>query len=308
VHWLVLSMSRGERGSLTKMLQFRHSYHSQVASAQYEELMANYIRSRDEEGTNQAEQKSHWISGIKHPQVYKPLIILIILFILQQLSGGYVLIFYTINIFRNLGSEFVTSVDENLASLLLGTIRLIMAIIAAVLSQKCNRKTLLYISTIGMTTFAFMSAIKMWNINHHGHSLFLKPANSSHIPLPSSFESDVSSNFGNYFLLTCILSYILFASLGLLIIPWTCIAELFPIKYKGNFGGLVVAIAYVLMSLILKIFPFLLESVDISIIFAAFGTSSLACCIFVFFYLPETHRKTFTEIENYFTGSSMIRD
>lgn len=259
--------------------------------------MKNYQRTRGDDGA-QVDQ-SHWISGIRRPEVYKPLTILIILFLLQQLAGGYVLIFYTINIFRNLGSEFVTSVDEHLASLLLGTIRLIMAIIAAVLSQKCNRKTLLYISTIGMTTFAYMTAIKMWNINHHGHSLFLKSVNNSHIP----FESDASSNFGNYFLLTCILAYILFASLGLLIIPWTCIAELFPIKYKANFGGLTVALAYVLMSLILKIFPFVLESVDISIIFMLFGSSSLACCVFVYFFLPETHRKTFTEIEEYFKRS-----
>jgi MFS family permease len=260
--------------------------------------MANY-QAQSDDRTNQEEQRQHWTSGIRHPQVYKPLIILIILFLLQQLSGGYVLIFYTINIFRNLGSEFVTSVDEKLGSLLLGTIRLIMAIIAAMLSQKCNRKTLLYISTIGMSAFAYMTAIKMWSINHHGNSLFLKQANTTHIPL----ASDEASNFGNYFLLTCILAYILFASLGLLIIPWTCIAELFPIKYKANFGGLTVAIAYVLMSVVLKVFPFMLESINIAIIFAIFGSASLICCIFVFFYLPETHRRTFSEIENYFTGA-----
>lgn len=264
--------------------------------------MTNY-RERSEERTRTDEnndEREHWIRGIKHPQVYKPLIILVILFLLQQLSGGYVLIFYTINIFRNLGSEFVTSVDENLASLLLGTIRLIMAIIAAALSQRCNRKTLLYVSTIGMAFFAYVTAIKMWNINHHGHSLFLKQANFSTV----EYENDESTNFGNYFVLTSILAYILFASLGLLIIPWTCIAELFSIKYKANFGGLTVAIAYVLMSAVLKIFPFILESFAISNIFLIFGTSSLACCIFVYFYLPETHRKTFTEIENYFIGNN----
>ncbi|KAG5681395.1 hypothetical protein PVAND_010836 [Polypedilum vanderplanki] len=271
----------------------------EIALIQYEELMSSY-RHVQNEMTNQTEE-NHWIRGICLPQVYKPLIILIILFLLQQIAGGYILIFYTINIFRNLGNEFVTSVDENLASLLLGSIRFIMAIIAAVLSQKCNRKTLLYISTIGMTTFAYITAIKMYNINHHGHTLFLKPINISYIPL--SLENDESTNFGNYFLLTCILAYILFASLGLLIIPWTCIAELFPIKYKASYGGLTVAIAYVLMSLVLKIFPYMLASVDIAIIFAIFGTSSFICCIFVFFCLPETHRKTFTEIENFFIGA-----
>ncbi|XP_070491984.1 glucose transporter GlcP-like [Chironomus tepperi] len=268
-----------------------------IASVQYDELIQNYERHNEEQRTNQNEQQ-HWINGIKLPQVYKPLIILVILFLLQQLSGGYILIFYTINIFRNLGSEFLTSVDENLASLLLGTIRLIMAIIAAVLSQRCNRKTLLYASTIGMTLFAYLAAIKMWNSEHVGHSFFSKASNNSQV-VPVETEA---SNFGNYFLLTCILAYILFASLGILIIPWTCIAELYSIKYKASFGGLTVAIAYILMSMVLKVFPFMIDSLDIYVIFFIFGTSSLLCCIFVYYFLPETHRKTFSEIENYFIG------
>lgn len=202
-----------------------------------------------------------------------------------------------------MGSEFLTSVDENLASLLLGTIRLIMAIIAAVLSQKCNRKTLLYASTIGMTVFAYLAAIKMWNSDHAGHAFFSKTLNEiqANVNQVVPVESD-ASNFGNYFLLTCILAYILFASLGILIIPWTCIAELYSIKYKASFGGLTVAIAYILMSAVLKVFPFMIDSLDIYIIFFIFGTSSMLCCIFVYYFLPETHRKTFSEIENYFIG------
>lgn len=147
-----------------------------------------------------------------------------------------------------------------------------------------------------MTLFAYMAAIKMFNSDHIDHSFFSK--NSTLVP--SVTQND--SNLGNYFLLTCILAYILFASLGILIIPWTCIAELFPIKYKANFGGLTVAFAYILMAMVLKIFPFMIDMMDIYLIFLIFGTSSLACCTFVYFFLPETHRKTFTEIENYFTG------
>lgn len=67
----------------------------------------------------------------KRPQVYKPLIILFFLFLFQQLSGGYVLIFYTINIFRNLGGKFGENVDENIAALFFGILRLIMAVVAS---------------------------------------------------------------------------------------------------------------------------------------------------------------------------------
>lgn len=268
-----------------------------MATSQYNELLESY-QLRIDEQINQHEEFS-WMTSIKEPQVHRPLIILFILFLLQQLSGGYVLIFYTINIFRNLGSEFATSIDENLASLMLGSIRLVMAIVAAVLSQRCNRKTLLYVSTLGMSAFAFISAIKMWSNDGNGHSIFLK-----HGSVNQTAIANEESLIGNYLLLICILSYILFASLGLLIIPWTCVAELFPTKYKAKYGGLTVALAYVLMSVVLKIFPFMLESMSISIIFLIFGTASFGCGIFIHFYLPETHRRTFTEIENYFLGKS----
>lgn len=65
------------------------------------------------------------------PQVYKPLIILVFAFLFQQFSGCYILIFYTINIFRNLSLNFSQRVNENMAVMLLGTLRLIMSVIAS---------------------------------------------------------------------------------------------------------------------------------------------------------------------------------
>lgn len=208
------------------------------------------------------------------------------------------LIFYTLNIFRNLGANFLNSVDERLALVLVGSIRLVMAVIAASVAQKCNRKVLLYISTIGMGIFAFFASLQMYNVKDSAHSLFLKPdANVTVAPIEGT--SDAS----NYILLFCILGYMLFASLGILIVPWTLISELYPIKYKAKFGGASVAIAYVLMSIVLKIFPFALEAFSISVIFAFFSSMSFVCGTFVYFYLPETHRKTFAEIEEYFNNS-----
>lgn len=241
------------------------------------------------------DEDDSWWQSLKLPQVFKPLTILFFLFLLQQFSGGYVLIFYTLNIFRNLGAEFLKSVDERLALVLVGMIRLVMAIIAAAIAQKCNRKTLLYISTIGMGIFAFIAASQMSHIDDSA-SLFRRSETSvTAAPVESSATS-------NYLLLSCILGYMLFASLGILIIPWTLISELYSIKYKGRFGGISIAIAYVLMSIVLKIFPFALETFSISVIFGIFGCISFLCAAFIYMYLPETHRKTFAEIEQFFIG------
>lgn len=190
------------------------------------------------------------------------------------------------------------SIDERMALVLVGSIRLVMAVIAAALAQKCSRKSLLYASTVGMGIFALIASSQMLHINDAAHSLFLRhDVNVSIAPSDST-----TSAASNYLLLLCILGYMLFASLGILIIPWTLISELYPIKYKAIFGGATVAIAYVLMSIVLKVFPFALEAFSISVIFAFFGAMSFACGVFIYFCLPETHRKSFGEIEEYFIG------
>lgn len=84
---------------------------------------------RSESGNTDGEKSFAKVS--KEPQVYKPLIILLFMFLFQQLSGCYILIFYTINIFRNLSLEFSEKINENMALMLLGSLRLIMAVIAS---------------------------------------------------------------------------------------------------------------------------------------------------------------------------------
>lgn len=207
------------------------------------------------------------------------------------------MIFYTLNIFRNLGTTFLQSIDERLALVLVGSIRLVMALIAAAIAQRCNRKTLLYASTIGMGLFAFIASVQMFQNEDLDQSLFLR----HDLNLTDATTSiDATKSTSNYVLLSCILGYMLFASLGILIIPWTLSSELYPMKFKGKFGGASVGAAYILMSIVLKVFPVALETFNISVIFAIFGSMSFLCGAFIFLYLPETHRKTFEEIETSF--------
>ena len=66
------------------------------------------------------------------PNVYKPLLILLILFAFQQISGAYYFIFYAVNIFMEIGGHCGTSLNEYGAFVLLGIIRFIMSIITSV--------------------------------------------------------------------------------------------------------------------------------------------------------------------------------
>lgn len=151
-----------------------------------------------------------------------------------------------------------------------------------------------------MGIFAFIASTQMFHLGDSGHSVFLR--NDVNVNVTAAPSDPSTSVTNNYLLLLCILGYMLFASLGILIIPWTLISELYGIKHKAKFGGASVAIAYILMSIVLKSFPLALETFSISVIFAMFGGLSFVTTVFIFFFLPETHRKTFYEIEQYFVG------
>lgn len=57
------------------------------------------------------------------PSILKPITILFFIFLFQQLSGGYVVIFYAIQVFQIVGGNFENDFDEYDTLVLLGLIR-----------------------------------------------------------------------------------------------------------------------------------------------------------------------------------------
>lgn len=65
------------------------------------------------------------------PQVYKPLVVLLAIFLFQQLSGAYVIIFYAVHLFLKIGGHFGEGINEYGALLMLAVIRFLMSIVAS---------------------------------------------------------------------------------------------------------------------------------------------------------------------------------
>ncbi|XP_037917337.1 facilitated trehalose transporter Tret1-like isoform X1 [Hermetia illucens] len=222
------------------------------------------------------------------PRVYKPLLMLLFLFLFQQLSGAYVIIFYAVNLFLKIGGNFGEGLDEYGALLLLGAIRFIMSIVASGCSRKFGRRPLMIISGLGMTISTLTAGLYMY---------YMELIDQKHIKdtgvLPG--KSD------DLFLLICLLAYVCMGALGILVIPWTLIGEVLPTEVKGKLGGFVISVAYVMMFAVVKVFPFTMDLFGVQGIFYLFATTSFLGVAYAYIFLPETFGKSFSEIERFFT-------
>lgn len=95
--------------------------------------------------------------------------------------------------------------------------------------------------------------------------------------------------------------YVVTSMIGLLPIPWTMTAELFPIEIRGVAHSIAYSIANLLM------FASVQSYVSLIRIFNGahgvqwfFAVVALAGLVYALVFLPETHGKKLKDIENYF--------
>lgn len=245
-------------------------YFLQIYEEQYNEILKSRPKQPVNSSTNKLFQR---FSIYCEPTVYKPIIILVILFIFQQFSGGYVIIFYAVDIFKSLGGNFGAGFDQFTSLIMIGLIRFVMSLVSSLLSKRFGRKPLLCASGVGMTICTLGVA---------GYMSFFTHLNLDFIPL------------------IFVLGYVTFASFGFFVVPWGLISELFPVKVRATMGGVMITWAYICMFFIVKMFPTLLEFFGVSVMFVIYSLFSFAGVLFTIFYLPETFGKTFSEIEAYF--------
>ncbi|XP_046672415.1 facilitated trehalose transporter Tret1-like isoform X3 [Homalodisca vitripennis] len=245
-----------------------------------------------------------------------PLALLMTIFLFQQLSGTYPIIFYAVQVFQSIGGHFGGGLDEDSATVLLGIIRFAMSLLTAGLSRMYGRRPLLIVSGVGMTISSFAAAIylqksSVFNNVFNKNQIVLNHTSLENLTYASVNVTNSNSsapilgdpnvdNMANLIGLICILVFVSMSSLGFLIIPWTLIGEILPLSVRGMGGGLLVSFAYVLMFGVVKIFPFMLDVLHISGCFYFFSFTSLINVLIVYFFLPETLGKSFEEIAKFF--------
>ncbi|XP_044764135.1 facilitated trehalose transporter Tret1-like [Coccinella septempunctata] len=219
-----------------------------------------------------------WRDVFCSSETVKPFLILVTLFFLQEMSGIYSILFYTVNFFE----ETHLDVDDFLASIVVGGIRFFMSIVTAFLINKFARRVLCVVSSFGMacTLLPLLLYIRYYEMFPSG------PKFLPYLPLVS------------------VIFNVFFSMLGMLPIPYILVGEYFPLRARSIMSGFVICIAQTFIFISVKIYPHMNALLGFSGTLFTFFVASCVAVIFCKFVLPETKDKSLEDIEEYFRGNN----
>ncbi|AID02833.1 sugar porter family MFS transporter [Staphylococcus xylosus] len=204
---------------------------------------------------------------LKSPWLRPTLIIGCIFALFQQIIGINAIIFYAPTIFSKAGLGEATSI---LGTVGIGTINVLVTIIAVFIADKVNRKKLLVTGNVGMVASLLVMAILIWTIG-------------------------IASSAG--IIIVCLSLFIVFFGLTWGPILWVMLPEMFPMRARGAATGLATLVLNFGTLLVAQLFPVLNNTLSTEWVFLIFAVIGVFAMCFVIKYLPETRGRSLEEIE-----------
>uniref|UniRef100_A0A182IKM6 Major facilitator superfamily (MFS) profile domain-containing protein n=1 Tax=Anopheles atroparvus TaxID=41427 RepID=A0A182IKM6_ANOAO len=216
------------------------------------------------------------LRGFLKPTGYKPMIVLFWFFLIQQFSGIYITLFFAVTFIQDVGTE----VNAFTASIFVGLTRFTMSLLNAWLLKRFARRHLVMVSTTGMAICMFVSGL---------FTLWIKEGTTTLTWIP----------------VVGLLLYVCSSMIGLLTIPWTMTAELFPTDIRGIAHSISYSMANLLMFFAVQSYRTITDLLGGAYAVQwMFAVVSVIGFFFALFFLPETQGKSLAEIEAYFAGKA----
>ncbi|MCD8917346.1 sugar porter family MFS transporter [Staphylococcus gallinarum] len=213
-----------------------------------------------------AVSESTW-AILKSPWLRPTLIIGCVFALFQQIVGINAIIFYAPTIFSKAGLGEATSI---LGTVGIGTVNVIVTIIAVFIADKIDRKKLLVTGNIGMIASLLIMAILIWTIGIESSAIII---------------------------IICLSLFIVFFGLTWGPILWVMLPEMFPMRARGAATGMAALVLNFGTLLVAQLFPVLNGALSTEWVFLIFAIIGVLAMIFVIKYLPETRGRSLEEIE-----------
>lgn len=204
---------------------------------------------------------------LKSPWLRPTLIIGSVFALFQQIIGINAIIYYAPSIFSKAGLGDATSI---LGTVGIGTVNVLVTIIAIMIIDKIDRKRLLVIGNIGMVASLLIMAILIWAIGIQSSS---------------------------WIIIICLTLFIIFFGFTWGPVLWVMLPELFPMRARGAATGIAALVLSIGSLLVAQFFPILTDVLPVEQVFLIFAVIGIGALVFVVKYLPETRGRSLEEIE-----------
>jgi sugar porter (SP) family MFS transporter len=188
--------------------------------------------------------------------------------VFQQITGINAVIYYAPTILESTGFGGVTSI---LATVGIGTINVVMTVVAIALVDRVGRRRLLLVGVGGMVvTLAVLGTV------------FYLPGFGSVLGVVATVS---------------LMLFVSFFAIGLGPVFWLLISEIYPLSVRGSAMGVVTVANWGANLLVSLTFPVLTAGIGTPSTFWLFGLCSLAGLAFVYRVVPETKGRSLEDIE-----------
>ncbi|XP_053605849.1 facilitated trehalose transporter Tret1-2 homolog [Plodia interpunctella] len=201
-------------------------------------------------------------------EIYKPLLISLLVMELYYICGKFICSVYAIDIFKRISGE--DAAYRNM--LILDGVTVLSMYIGCYLTKISKRRILLFASTSCGIFFLFIMIIYLYLIKLD-------------IILENSYVS-----------LALLSAYSLSVCCGPIIMATSIAAELIPLKVRGTSLCINAFCSKITVSTFLKLSPYMFESWGMHGTFLFYAIGTLIVLVLLYVYLPETKDKTLQEI------------
>uniref|UniRef100_A0A182NQQ7 Major facilitator superfamily (MFS) profile domain-containing protein n=1 Tax=Anopheles dirus TaxID=7168 RepID=A0A182NQQ7_9DIPT len=218
----------------------------------------------------------------------RPFVLVMLFFVFGQLSGLTGMRPYLVQIFQAYG----VPLDANWATVSTGLLGLIANIVCMV-SIKFVGKRRLALTSMMVTAISCISlSIYAFNTFPPGWTSFDNHPETSHV-----------SSMG-YIPMVLFFMLAFFTSVGVLPVPWILLSEVFPFRNRSLACGITAALHYVMSFVTTKTYFNLESAFSLPGVILFYGVMGIIGLGFVYFFLPETEKRTLEDIELYFSDNN----
>ncbi|UOF88734.1 sugar porter family MFS transporter [Fodinisporobacter ferrooxydans] len=211
------------------------------------------------------------------PWLRRILIVAVGIAVFPQIMGINSIIYYAPTILTKVGFGKMAAILANVG---IGTINVLVTLVAIRLIDRIGRKKLLLLGTTGMALSMFIVSFAFFNAR-------------------------IAGGATSWIILLFMTTYV--ASFG---VSWgtvvrVLISEILPLRIRGSVMGYVLVFNWGFNFLIGMFFPIFLNALGLGKVFIVFGVIGIGAFFFVRKLVPETKQRSLEEIEVEFRGSSL---